>query len=510
MYLRWRVAKKTMLKRTILFIVILEVGYLLLFNAALNIGFTQTLINKIKPEKFQITWQKAWTPYPFKVFLEEGSAWGVSSSQKWKVDVKKASASISLLPLFKHRVKVYDIDTVNVDYFQRPVKIDIKKAEQETFFAPMPDSSSTSEANQKLVEKKRKNKKEKKPWKIDLENIVAKGDHSFWIMQAKGELHGNVQVKQLSIETNSGPFSVTGGSVDVLMHQLQVGKEKEMLSQSKIKGTVKVDPIVFSENKGLKILLYLSFDTDISTQMGSLEVLDIYLHRLEDTSIAGKGRLDGHINLQKGKLLQGTDIEIKADALSFSMKEYTVDGDGKVTAKVSRETPELLDAKVRFDTLKTSVDDADNSHKQIVLFRGRGLALELKGDTSLTGEKKKALKYFSVNIPKVSVDDLAVFQRYVPKKWAFELHGGSGTLQARSVVERGETDLHVQLRSNEAEVGFGRQTFKTNMDLLLKLNVQRDKTVKADLSGSYLSLKDSRIIGGKTLRQNVQKIGIPT
>ena len=86
-----------LLKRSILFVIFLELSYALLFNVALNVPLTQKLINKIKPEKFQITWQKAWTPYPFKVFIEDASVWGASSSQKWKVDVLSASASIALL-----------------------------------------------------------------------------------------------------------------------------------------------------------------------------------------------------------------------------------------------------------------------------------------------------------------------------------------------------------------------------------------------------------------------------
>jgi len=43
------------IKRLILSILMAEVLYLLLFNGALNIAFTQKLINKIKPEKFQMT-----------------------------------------------------------------------------------------------------------------------------------------------------------------------------------------------------------------------------------------------------------------------------------------------------------------------------------------------------------------------------------------------------------------------------------------------------------------------
>jgi hypothetical protein len=94
------------------------------------------MINKIKPEKFQMTWGKAWTPYPFKLFIEDASIWGASSSQKWKVKALSVSASVSLLPLLKHQVKIYGVNAVDVDYFQRPNKIDPDKAERVKYFIP--------------------------------------------------------------------------------------------------------------------------------------------------------------------------------------------------------------------------------------------------------------------------------------------------------------------------------------------------------------------------------------
>jgi len=84
------------IRRLIFTVLMAEVLYLLLFNGALNLDLTQKLINKIKPEKFQITWEKAWTPYPFKVYMEDASARDASSSPKWKVKVHQATARVSL------------------------------------------------------------------------------------------------------------------------------------------------------------------------------------------------------------------------------------------------------------------------------------------------------------------------------------------------------------------------------------------------------------------------------
>ena len=491
------------LKRIVLTLVFLELAYVLVLNTALNINLTQKLINKIKPEKFQITWEKAWTPYPFKVFLEEGSAWGASSSQKWKVNVQKASASISLLPLLKHRVKVHDIDAVNVDYSQRPVKVDAKKAEQEVFFAPMQNNSSIAKSEQKSIKKEKKKRKEKKAWKIDLENINATGKHSFWIMQAKGEVSGNINVDVMSIETKSGPFSVENGRVDILMNTLQVGKEKDVLSQSKINGTVAFDPIVFSQNKGLKMLSFLSFDIDIQSQMGNLDVLNVYLQRFKSTSLKGKGRLAGHIDFQKGKLLPNTDLKVNADTLSLIMMDYKVKGNGEIALEMLNGKPEVLNGKVIFDSLQTFVSGEDNETAETLLFKGKGLILEANASSQLipVPSKKDMLSYLMVDIPSVVVEDIAVFQRYVPQKWAFVLKKGSGELRANASFEKTHAALNVQLRSKEAKVALSQQTFKTNLDLLVKLDATLGKAFHANMSGSYLSLKDSVIVDERSKKK---------
>ena len=483
-----------MLKRIVLTVVFLELAYVLILNTALNVSLTQKLIKKIKPEKFQITWEKAWTPYPFKVYIEDGSAWGASSSQQWKVKVHNASASVSLLPLLKHKVNVYDIDAVNVNYFQRPVTVDTKKAGKEAFFVTINNDKHMETTGKTTVVKKKAHKKEKKAWQIELKDIVANGEHSFWIYHAKGNFSGNVKIDHLSIETKGGPFAIHNGTLDILMNSLQIGKEKDVLTQSKIKGSVEFSPIVFSKNKGMKMLSYLSFDTDIRSQMGNLDLLNIYLHRFKTASLKGKGMLDGHIHFHKGKLLSKTDIKINADSLSLSMMDYRIKGNGQIGLSVQSKDPKVLQAKVIFDSLHAYASDKEKG-KETLMVEGKGLTLEAKGSPQLVPvpAKKEILRHLALDIPSVKIDDLNTFQRYVPQKWGFKLHGGSGELHAKAALEKTHTSFNVQVLSKEAKVGFSKQTFQSNLDLMLKFDAALGDIFTADMSGSYLSLKDSVI-----------------
>jgi len=178
------------------------------------------------------------------------------------------------------------------------------------------------------------------------------GEHSFWIYQAKGGFSGDVRVDTLRIETKSGPFSIENGQVDVLMDALHIAQKSDVLTQSKIKGRVDFAPIVFSENKRAKILSFLSVDTDIRSQMGNLDLLNVYLHRLKGTSIKGRGILNGHIAFAKGVLMPKTDVTIHADSLVLAVQKYRVNGDGEIALEIVREKPKELRASVHFNSLQ--------------------------------------------------------------------------------------------------------------------------------------------------------------
>lgn len=87
---------KGWLKRLLLTVAVVEITYLLLVNAALGLPVTQTLVNQIKPGKFAVYWEQAWSWYPFRVHARGISANGQSRSQQWQVDAPAASASIAI------------------------------------------------------------------------------------------------------------------------------------------------------------------------------------------------------------------------------------------------------------------------------------------------------------------------------------------------------------------------------------------------------------------------------
>ena len=58
------------------YLVIIEVVYVVLINALFQIPLTQTVINKIRPEKFYIRWENAWSIFPGRVHVSNAMANG--------------------------------------------------------------------------------------------------------------------------------------------------------------------------------------------------------------------------------------------------------------------------------------------------------------------------------------------------------------------------------------------------------------------------------------------------
>ncbi|WP_279250588.1 hypothetical protein [Candidatus Marimicrobium litorale] len=99
---------------------------------------TQTLVNKIRPEKFQVSWERAWSFYPFRVHAQGIAANGQTRSQQWEVHAESGSGSIALLPLVLKHVYLSDIEVENVDYRQRPrLKAERDYSKQIAYFPPI-------------------------------------------------------------------------------------------------------------------------------------------------------------------------------------------------------------------------------------------------------------------------------------------------------------------------------------------------------------------------------------
>ncbi len=483
---------KSILIRIVKAVVIFEVGYLVLVNLALSLPATQTLVNKIKPDKFSVHWDKAWTWYPFRVHAEGVSVNGQSRSQQWQADLPVASASIAILPLIFRTVKIHDVAGESVSYFQRPrLKPDKDYAAVREYFPPI-EGREISQASQAP-------KKKRKPWDIQLHDIHATGSHNFWMYQLKGSVKGELQA-DLNIQTQGGPFSVSNGKVDIQVDSLTLNGDQEALRQATVKGDVTILPVVLQQNKGIKVLPFLVVDAEIDGDVDSLDFLNLYMGNFEGMSVDGMGEVSGRLRLDQGKLLQGTDLAVSASELSLSLMSHRAEGSGSINMNVTAEDPETLNILVQFDALNAFHEDDPRP-----LFSGEGLAISGSAKTTMPmlQDHQPGVSKLSLAVPVVRVPDLAVYQRYLPEKWPFKLHGGSGELHARADLLETSFNAELTLKSEHADMGVEDYRFQTDLDLGIYVDNPSFASGLVDISGTYFRLGDTRLQGKEQVQSEL-------
>jgi hypothetical protein len=484
---------KTLLSRVIKFIVIFEVVYLVLINAALNLPLTQTIVNKIKPDKFTVSWSRAWSLYPFRVHAQTIFANGQSRSQQWQVEVPAASASISLISLLWHSVKLNDIEGEDIIYHQRPrPKPDKDYSDVRTYFPPI--KGRVLETKAVVLPPL---KQGKKPWNIDIKGIHARGEHEIWLLQFQGKIAGEVRT-DLTFQTRGGPFSLNKGEVDVDILSLIINGDHEVSKEGHIQGTVEFLPFVPKENKGLKSLSFLNIEVDVRAETESLAYLNFYLTNFDGIKVDGSGFVQGHLNLQQGQLEDPSDIKVSARELALNVMGERLEGEGSINIKTSG-VGEETEAVITFTNLQ-----AFDVASDVLLFTGEGVTVEAQGNRSIlpVNDKHFIAKRLAFTIPEMEVPDLGAYQIFLPDQWPFKLHGGKGKLQGYAETTQTGFNCDLRLSSEAADVGIKEYRFNSNLDMLLKLDSPAI-TSGIDIAGSYAHLQ------GATLSNSAQQKSKP-
>ena len=476
-------AMKSWLIRIVKFLVVAEIVYLLLVNVALNLPLTQNIVNNIKPDKYTVTWGRAWSFYPFRVHARTIFANGESRSQQWQAEAPAASASISLVSLLWQTVKLDDVVAQDVIYKQRPRPSQGKDYSETSAYFPTIDNRPWETETAAPAPPK----KEKRPWKINIDRIHAHGSHHIWLFQVQGKMVGELRT-DLSIETRGGPFSLSNGDVDVDLKSLIINGDNEVLREGRIEGSVEFLPFVPSNNKGLKLLEFLNLDVTVRTETQRLAFLNIYLDNFHGLKIDGTGLVQGRVHLRQGRLEDGSNVEVAARKLSLDLLDYRLEGEGEVSIKTAG-TSEVTDALIRFDRLK-----AVDTTRDVTLFSGDGVAVEAQGSRSIlpSDDSPFIAKRLAISIPAVEVPDLAVYQAYLPDKWLFNLYGGKGKLQGNAEVTQTGLSTDLNLVSETADVGFKEYRFTCNLDMALKAE-SPSITSGIDVSGSYVQLNGAML-----------------
>ena len=488
-------AGKTWLKRIVFTVLLAELVYVVLFNLVLQLPATRTFVNQIRPEKLYITWESAWTLYPFRFHFRNASGNGQSRSQQWEFETQAVSASIDVLPLFFKRVWIDHVRLSDATYNQRPrLKPDIDYSGLMPFYPPISGREISDTATTPV--------KNKRAWHVDIEDIRLDGEYRYWIHQFRGQARGTL-LADLDVVSRGGLFSITVPQIDLELDRQYSGESRELFTHGVIFGELELAPFIPRENKGSKILRYLLIDADLDVDMNSLDLIEPFTRKYQHLQINGTGLINGHLHMEEGKVLAGTDLKVDADNLNVNMVSHNIDGNGEVLIKANQESENRLDLDVRFNDMV--VGQVGGSKP---LLTGQGLVLTGTSDNVLipTGDANESpepvglrdkLKQIELQlkIPTARVADMSVFNHYIPPGAPLSFTRGTAELEADISLTQDDADGFLRLKAMDMEALIDEQSIRAdfNADILVADGSLGE--LNLDISGSELRLDNVKVIG---------------
>ena len=488
-----------MIKRVVYFVVVAELVYLLVINAALQLPLTQTLVNKIRPEKFQVSWESAWSFYPFRVHARGIAANGQSRTQQWEVYADAGSGSITLLPLVLKHVYLSDVEAENVDYRQRPrLKPDRDYSKRIAYFPPITGRDIVPAETQPL--------KKKRPWKVHISNMKARGDHRFWIFNLKGSGSGSAS-GDMYIETRQGNFWLDVENVALNLGPAYLNENAEIYSGGTVSGDLGFAPLNRRENRGRRMLPYGYLDAQLDLDVDSFDFIKVFTAGLGDLDISGAGEVAGRVAIRDGHVRAGTQLKATAANLGVAIRGIDIDGQGTVLIHTPTDADKPMQLDVRYDALT-----AFRSGEDTPFLEGNMLKLNYSGSNFIIPDpdlsfkdlwndeqarQRRAGNTFNLSVDNATLLDMATFNYYLPPETAFSLVGGTTRLDADVFFSEDDMDGAIELDSSGVKIEFDDQVFQGDLDADINIAGGVPRELKADLSGSTLRLFNLYVMGKK-------------
>ena len=488
-----------MIKRVFYFVVVAELAYLLVINAALQLPLTQTLVNKIRPEKFQVSWESAWSFYPFRVHARGIAANGQSRTQQWEVYADAGSGSITLLPLVLKHVYLSDVEAENVDYRQRPrLKPDRDYSKRISYFPPITGRDIVPAETQPL--------KKKRPWKVHISNMKVRGDHRFWIFNLKGSGSGSAS-GDMYVETRQGNFWLDVENVALNLGPAYLNENAEIYSGGTVTGDLGFAPLNRRENRGRRMLPYGYLDAQLDLDVDSFDFIKVFTAGLGDLDISGAGEVSGRVAIRDGHVRAGTQLKATAANLGVAIRGIDIDGQGTVLIHTPTDADKPMQLDVRYDALT-----AFRAGEDTPFLEGNMLKLNYSGSNFIIPDpdlsfkdlwnderarQRRAGNSFNLSVDNATLLDMATFNYYLPPETAFSLMGGTTRLDADVFFSEDDMDGAIELDSSGVKIEFDDQVFQGDLDADINIAGGVPRELKADLSGSTLRLFNLYVMGKK-------------
>ncbi len=359
-------------------------------NGLLISGHAERWANR-RPERVQIRVGKAWTIAPLLIHVREVRVDGRTRGRTYSVRVERA-AGLWLLPTMA--AKRIDIPVLLAD----GVEAAFSRGGHD-----LPAST-------------------KRPWR-------------FWSGWAEADRIRRLAIDRVAFEPGSaaargrvstvarGPVALTRLRVRASDTRIRLDGES-IATGIDLRAHGRIGPYIPSQHRGLAMIPFVSGSVDLTGAEASLAILKHHLAPRPWLGFhGGEAKVEAHLEIVRGELQAGSRLTAVAEAVGVDVFEWRLTGPIELELAVDAEGREQVDAELaRVIVERPGVDRVIAEGERVHL----ALALD---DAALVRSHPSGTA--TLDMPRATIPDLAVFSDLLPGKASMSIDGGSAELAMR-------------------------------------------------------------------------------
>ena len=408
----------------------LELAYLITGNLFLNVTYIQQKLSS-NPDHFKIEWSSGWTFLPGHLYVNNLQTEGRTPERQWSVLMPRGEIDLALWRLFSRTIQLQSATMSGLT-----VTVNSKIAG-----SPGATTSRSSADPAAQFEPLKPLEKINIPPSIEQNETGAGWAFTIWhadiaeIDQIKIDTytftgHGGVQLHELTFGTD-GSLALERGTLHMESGILMSGSQSIGTSlESDIE--LRLERFVPGEQDGPATTAFVSGRIGLSGDLSSFGIINRYFSDSGWLQLKGRGSLNTHLLIEKGRLIEGSELSIESPDLAVEVDEkndsgsdgqFSIRGAGTVKGDVSSRSG---DAKTQLQVELKNIVMHTEPQEQLFL-QGEAFHLLLTGPP-VNFSEKPAEPVIRLQWHEAVMPDISLLNGYLPGEMPFRMHAGRARL----------------------------------------------------------------------------------
>ncbi|MEA3291578.1 MAG: hypothetical protein U9Q71_04645 [Pseudomonadota bacterium] len=470
------------LRRLLYILFAVECLYLLAGNILINTDFLQRQLSR-NPEKVIADWEMALTPLPGIYWLSDLSLRiQTPRSQVW-LEAGSTLGQISLWRLAKREFHTRRLRTSDLKIYLRPrPRAGRPLQDQYPYFPPIPNARVG--AQDEIVDEAAWYAVEKARWTISLDGLEVHNLVDAWLWNYRFRAAGGATADVNHKTRDKLRIANAGAALQIDALRFN---DQPITGPLAVNADFDIHPYLPRENRGLKMLHFVSGEFDVSGRVSSLGFIEFYLGKVPWLKLNGEGDLNARLVLERGRMQNGSTFTVTDARAVARVKQYRIEGAGSIAGGIWRPGPDQpwrSELGVEFVPVRVFHRD-----QPVPLVEASDLKLKLQGSPPEIGQPFIDPR-LSLELDEAKVPDLARLNPLLPEALDLEIEAGAGTVSGNIRVSGSGSSLGLRLTGKVGKARLGEHRFRSGFESDLKLEIIDGESYRID--GSRIRLFDAR------------------